>query len=42
MTLQELLIQLETHLNSARVGTERAKHELDEAYKLLKELKVIK
>jgi hypothetical protein len=36
----ETLILLESHINSARVATERTKHELDEAYKLLKELKV--
>jgi hypothetical protein len=36
------LVQIETHLNSAKVGLARATHELSEAYKALKELKTVK
>lgn len=36
------LVQIEAHLNSAKVGLARATHELSEAYKAMKDLKAVK
>lgn len=42
MTLKETLAILEAHLNAARAGNERSRHELDEAYRMLRELEGIR